>query len=295
MLPSRSTTAFDGLVEIVLSVHVTPKWEMTNVSTFEGLLSCVLIFICSCAHLRRVKALKPLINNAVKQFGPLSIFHKASVIGLRLQVPIGILCITVAIYVIVRWQVSNTSGASKFWDLEFLVAPAWMALIGFTNHQRQLREEISRGGRENIQTSLPGPWVLEIAGSWSIHRWRLIESLLGTIKTVAISGMHFCSTIRVQNSVLPYWTSSAITEGFKHSLPFLATFDDALRTHLENSVFLRPMSACSTPIHLRWQRSCNHRFNVIYLSTRKMDSRIPLITSIFGCPWQYQHVSDLRP
>lgn len=75
---------------------------MTNVSTFEGLLSCVLIFICSCAHLRRVKALKPLINNAVKQFGPLSIFHKASVIGLRLQVPIGILCITVAIYVIVR-------------------------------------------------------------------------------------------------------------------------------------------------------------------------------------------------
>ena len=120
-------------VEIVSSAHVRPEWKMTNVSTFEGLLSCVLIFICSCAHLRRVKALKPLINNAVKQFGPLSIFHKASVIGLRLQVPIGILCITVAIYIIVRWQVWNASSNSKFWTLQFLVAPAFKRLIGFLN------------------------------------------------------------------------------------------------------------------------------------------------------------------
>ena len=76
--------------------------RMTNVSTFEGLLSCVLIFICSCVHLRRVKALKPVINNALKQFGPLSIFHKASVIGIRLQVPIGVLCISLAVYIILR-------------------------------------------------------------------------------------------------------------------------------------------------------------------------------------------------
>ena len=75
---------------------------MTNVSTFEGLLSCVLIFVCSCAHLRRVRALKPVINSALKQFGPLSIFHKASVIGIRLQVPISLSCIALAIYILIR-------------------------------------------------------------------------------------------------------------------------------------------------------------------------------------------------
>jgi hypothetical protein len=75
---------------------------MTNVSTFEGLLSCVLIIICSCAHIRRVRALKPVINSALKQYGPLSIIHKASVIGLRLQIPISIICVVLAVYILVR-------------------------------------------------------------------------------------------------------------------------------------------------------------------------------------------------
>lgn len=75
---------------------------MTNVSTPEGLISCVLVFICSCAHIRRIRALKPIINSAVKQFGPLSIFHKASVIGMRLQIPVGIICVTLALYILIR-------------------------------------------------------------------------------------------------------------------------------------------------------------------------------------------------
>lgn len=75
---------------------------MTNISSFEGLLSCVLIFICSCTHIRRVRALKPMVHSALKQYGPLSIFHKASVIGVRLQVPIALCCIAVAIYILLR-------------------------------------------------------------------------------------------------------------------------------------------------------------------------------------------------
>lgn len=85
-----------------MEVGVVQVNEMTNVSTFEGLLSCVLVFICTCAHIRRVRALKSVINSALKQFGPLSIFHKASVIGLRLQFQISFCCIVLAIYILVR-------------------------------------------------------------------------------------------------------------------------------------------------------------------------------------------------
>ena len=52
---------------------------MTNASNFEGLLSLVLIFIASCVHINRVKALKPILSTEFKNYGPLSIFHKASV------------------------------------------------------------------------------------------------------------------------------------------------------------------------------------------------------------------------
>jgi hypothetical protein len=75
---------------------------MTNATNFEGFFACVLIFICTCVHLRRVKSLKQIINSYFKQFGPLSIFHKSSVLGIRLQIPIAIICITLSIYIIIR-------------------------------------------------------------------------------------------------------------------------------------------------------------------------------------------------
>ena len=75
---------------------------MTNVSTIEGLISCVLVFITTCVHIRRIRALKPIINSAVKQFGPLSIIHKASVIGIRLQIPVGIVCIILGLFILIR-------------------------------------------------------------------------------------------------------------------------------------------------------------------------------------------------
>ena len=57
---------------------------MTNAYSFEGLLACVLVFICSCVHIRRVRSLKHfIVDNKCNGF--FSIFYKASVIGLRLQ------------------------------------------------------------------------------------------------------------------------------------------------------------------------------------------------------------------
>ena len=75
--------------------------EMTNVSTLEGLLTVVLIFICSCVHIRRVRALK-FITSTWTHYGPLSIFHKASVIGIRLSLVVALLCFGVALCVILR-------------------------------------------------------------------------------------------------------------------------------------------------------------------------------------------------
>jgi len=74
---------------------------MTNVTTLEGLLSVVLIFICSCVHIRRVRALK-FITLSWNQFGPLSIFHKASVIGIRLSPVVAVLCFALAVYILLR-------------------------------------------------------------------------------------------------------------------------------------------------------------------------------------------------
>lgn len=73
---------------------------MTNVSSLEGLISLVLVFICSCALIRRVRSIRSILN--WQHFGPLSIFHKASVIGIRLKHQIAIACVVLAVYVIVR-------------------------------------------------------------------------------------------------------------------------------------------------------------------------------------------------
>jgi hypothetical protein len=73
---------------------------MTNASSLEGLVSLVFVFICSCALLRRVKSLKSILS--WKQFGPLSIFHKASVIGRRLKYQIALGCLILGFYILLR-------------------------------------------------------------------------------------------------------------------------------------------------------------------------------------------------
>ena len=75
---------------------------MTNASNFEGLMALVFIIIASCVHVYRVKALKPILATAFKRYGPLSIFHKASVVGIRLKWPISFLCMILSFYILIR-------------------------------------------------------------------------------------------------------------------------------------------------------------------------------------------------
>jgi hypothetical protein len=70
---------------------------MTSVSSLEGLSAAFLVFLCTCAHVRRVKALRPLTALWV---GPFSLFHKASVIGLRLKEAVGAVCIALGLYIL---------------------------------------------------------------------------------------------------------------------------------------------------------------------------------------------------
>ena len=86
---------------IVRTDRQRTRFDMTNVSTFEGLLSVVLVFICSCVHIRRLRALK-FITLTWNHYGPLSIFHKASVIGLRLSIVVGAACFALALYILIR-------------------------------------------------------------------------------------------------------------------------------------------------------------------------------------------------
>lgn len=73
---------------------------MTNLSNLDGLLSCILVLICSCVFLRRVKAMEWLF--AKNQFGPVSLLHKASVIGSRLATPLACAATALAIVIILR-------------------------------------------------------------------------------------------------------------------------------------------------------------------------------------------------
>ena len=72
---------------------------MTNVGSFEGLATLVLIFIVTCVLLRRVRALRPLTEEW-KTSGPLSLLHKASVIGLRLKPAVAGLCFSLGSYIL---------------------------------------------------------------------------------------------------------------------------------------------------------------------------------------------------
>lgn len=90
---------FEGLISLNLSLaHLI----MTNATNIEGLISIVLIFVASCVHVNRVKALKPILSTDLKLMGPLSIFHKASVVGIRLKWPISIFCAILAFYILIR-------------------------------------------------------------------------------------------------------------------------------------------------------------------------------------------------
>lgn len=72
---------------------------MTNITDGVGLLTLILLTICTCVHFRRVKALKHMLL-AAKNGGPFDVFYKASVIGIRFQVPVGLACTILGIYIL---------------------------------------------------------------------------------------------------------------------------------------------------------------------------------------------------
>lgn len=74
---------------------------MTSISSPFGLISCLILFICCCVHFKRIKALKHFLEMA-KDKGPLSIFQKAAVVGVRLQYQIGFISIILAIIILIK-------------------------------------------------------------------------------------------------------------------------------------------------------------------------------------------------
>jgi hypothetical protein len=74
---------------------------MTNITDGVGIITFILLTICSTVHFRRVKALKHMLLSA-KNGGPLDIFYKASVIGIRFQVYIGIACVLLGMYILLK-------------------------------------------------------------------------------------------------------------------------------------------------------------------------------------------------
>lgn len=74
---------------------------MTNTSDFEGFLALVLVFICTCVHLRRVPALKEFFLSS-RDSVVSNMLRKTSVLGIKFQVPITLSCIVVAILVLIK-------------------------------------------------------------------------------------------------------------------------------------------------------------------------------------------------
>ncbi|ELT94743.1 hypothetical protein CAPTEDRAFT_128976, partial [Capitella teleta] len=66
--------------------------------SFEGLCVFSLLVICTSAYLSRVPRLKKMLFSEKKGF--LGLFHKASVIGTRLHIPVAASCVIMAVYVL---------------------------------------------------------------------------------------------------------------------------------------------------------------------------------------------------
>jgi len=71
---------------------------MVNVYSFDGILVFSLLFISSCAYLKKVPKLKEWMFKEKKGF--LGIFYKAGVIGTRLHIAVSLACIITSFYIL---------------------------------------------------------------------------------------------------------------------------------------------------------------------------------------------------
>ncbi|XP_038676047.1 protein kish-B isoform X1 [Scyliorhinus canicula] len=68
------------------------------VYSFDGLLVFGLLFICTCAYLKKVPRLNKWLLSEKK--GVWGVFYKAAVIGTRLHVPVALSCLVTGVYVL---------------------------------------------------------------------------------------------------------------------------------------------------------------------------------------------------
>ncbi|XP_058487723.1 protein kish-B [Solea solea] len=71
---------------------------MTNVYSFDGILVFGLLFICTCAYLKKVPRLNSWLLSEKK--GVWGVFYKAAVIGTRLHIAVAISCAVMGFYVV---------------------------------------------------------------------------------------------------------------------------------------------------------------------------------------------------
>ena len=72
---------------------------MTNVYSLDGIVVFSLLVICTCAYMKRVPRLKNFFLSEKKGF--FGIFHKASVIGVRLHWMVAVACAIMAVYIMI--------------------------------------------------------------------------------------------------------------------------------------------------------------------------------------------------
>ncbi|ULT96010.1 hypothetical protein L3Y34_004576 [Caenorhabditis briggsae] len=69
-----------------------------NAYSFDGLVVAALLFICTCAYLKRVPRVSSWLLSEKKGF--FGVFYKAAVIGIRLHSFVALSCLSAAVYVL---------------------------------------------------------------------------------------------------------------------------------------------------------------------------------------------------
>lgn len=71
---------------------------MTNVYSLDGIVVFGILFICTCAYLKKVPRLNSWLLSEKK--GVWGVFYKAAVIGTRLHHAVAITCLSMALYLV---------------------------------------------------------------------------------------------------------------------------------------------------------------------------------------------------